>query len=116
LKEIAKLRYFVLSGLNQGSYWIGLSDLENEGTFLWKSSNSLATIFDWYPYQPDNAGYNEHCVEMTKAYDFKWNDRPCLDLMRGICQVREFSYFTSNVTMTFDEASEVRSHSNYTRN
>ena len=107
MEEIAKIRYFVLSGPNPGSYWIGLSDLEIEGKFLWNSSNTWATILDWYPYQPDNAGDNEHCVEMRKEYGYKWNDRPCSDLLHGICQVREFNYFTSNITMTFDEASEV---------
>merc|ERR1719494_1049516 len=38
--------------------WIGLSDVETEGTFRWVDGSQLA-FSHWYPGQPSNYGGNE---------------------------------------------------------
>jgi hypothetical protein len=53
------------------SLWIGLSDHETEGTFVWSDGSAVDTE-KWNPGEPNNAGGNEDFAEM-KA-DGTWND------------------------------------------
>ena len=114
-EEINKTKNFAFSGAKNISYWIGLSDLGHEGTFKWASSNiTLAEITDWNYGQPDNWKGIEHCVVIRKSYGYKWNDQSCSSPTYGLCQMKKFKYFISNVNLNFDEASNVRGHSNNT--
>ncbi|KAI8517186.1 response to nematode [Branchiostoma belcheri] len=66
------------------SYWIGLNDVREEGSFVWSDeANSPAVYTNWHPDQPDNGG-GEDCVEMTKNQD--WNDLPCSSKLNFICE------------------------------
>merc|ERR1711997_1168477 len=55
--------------------WLGLTDLKDEGTFLWSSSGQEANYTNWKPGEPDNSGGNEHCVHYNSVN--MWNDRQC---------------------------------------
>ena len=60
----------------KGSFWIGLTDLFHEGTFIWPSTGEKATYFNWNDAQPDNA-YNksEHFgLIWPTSVERKWND------------------------------------------
>ena len=106
--EISNIKNSFLTHQKQESCWIGLSDLETEGTFKWESSNSTVELTDWYGGQPDNKGDVEHCIEMRLEYGNKWNDQSCSTLLHGICQFRNVNiYFTLDEVMDFDEASNV---------
>ena len=50
---------------------IGLSDIENEGHFVWESGEEL-TFQDWFTAQPNNANYNQDVVELMRSGE--WND------------------------------------------
>jgi hypothetical protein len=52
--------------------YIGLNDIAEEGTFLWRDGSGLS-YENWAPNQPDNAG-NEDYVEIRNDNGF-WNDR-----------------------------------------
>ncbi|XP_035829274.1 C-type lectin domain family 4 member K isoform X2 [Aplysia californica] len=67
--------------------WLGATDQDKEGTWMWVTSNKPLSVGDWGNGQPDNAGNREHCMEIRKVFGGKrWNDRPC-DLKLGyICQ------------------------------
>ncbi|XP_019637235.1 PREDICTED: uncharacterized protein LOC109479686 [Branchiostoma belcheri] len=66
------------------SYWIGLNDVREEGSFVWSDeAKSPAVYTNWHPDQPDNGG-GEDCVEMTKNQD--WNDLPCSSKLNFICE------------------------------
>merc|ERR1711997_262685 len=56
--------------------WLGLTDLKDEGTFLWSSLGQEANYTNWQPGQPNNAGGSDHCVHYDSAWN-TWNDRPC---------------------------------------
>jgi hypothetical protein len=49
-----------ISALAGENYWIGISDLVEEGTFV-TVLGALATYLPWAPGEPDNAG-NQDCV------------------------------------------------------
>jgi len=60
----------------KGSFWIGLTDLFHEGTFIWPSTGEQATYFNWKDGQPDNAGNGiKHFAMIYPAsLERKWND------------------------------------------
>ena len=56
------------------SFWIGLTDLFHEGTFVWINGES-ASFTNWSPSQPDNAGKREHFAHVySKSAQRRWND------------------------------------------
>ncbi|XP_078607085.1 uncharacterized protein LOC144879470 [Branchiostoma floridae x Branchiostoma japonicum] len=71
------------------SYWIGLTDVRSEGTFVRSDeAESPAAYTNWYPHQPDNGG-GEDCVEMSLDHD--WNDAPCSSRLNFICEKEKIS-------------------------
>ncbi|XP_078670313.1 C-type lectin-like [Branchiostoma floridae x Branchiostoma belcheri] len=68
--------------------WIGLTDLGNEGQFVYEDGQSLASsgYSNWHPGEPNDAHQGEHCVMMFDT-THGWNDATC-SLARGfICQL-----------------------------
>ncbi|XP_026232664.1 CD209 antigen-like protein D [Anabas testudineus] len=79
-----------LSGFTKNPTWIGLTDLENEGTWKWIDDTPL-TLTYWGGYQPDNGGgdpnYGEEDCALFKGYtNGFWNDWPCSYQLRWICE------------------------------
>ena len=57
-----------------GNFWLGLTDSQNEGVFVWSSSQSNATWLNWKMYEPDG-GTGQNCVVATNLT--RWGDMPC---------------------------------------
>ncbi len=57
-------------------YWIGLTDLFQEGNFIWASTGEKATYTNWWAGQPDNAGnQTEHFAHLyPTGRNRTWND------------------------------------------
>ena len=54
--------------------WIGLSDIEAEGSMIW-SDDTVNDYNNWRPHQPDDGGNSEDCVHMYKqSTGSVWND------------------------------------------
>ncbi|KAI8491499.1 hypothetical protein Bbelb_306990 [Branchiostoma belcheri] len=65
---------------NSANFWFGLTDIRQEGRWVWEDGRVLGGFRSWYPGEPDNYGGNQDCGEyMTSAnYRNKWNDeRSC---------------------------------------
>lgn len=71
------------------SYWIGINDLQEEGTWVWVNSNTEATFTNWTRGQPDNAVNNENCGIIQKGYNYLWNDGQCYAALNYICEKTE---------------------------
>uniref|UniRef100_H2ZVM1 C-type lectin domain-containing protein n=1 Tax=Latimeria chalumnae TaxID=7897 RepID=H2ZVM1_LATCH len=68
------------------SYWIGLSDITEEGTWRWVDGTPYTSLQFWYQGEPNN-----DCVEFryysTSSGKFsKWNDVSCTLKRRRICE------------------------------
>lgn len=72
---------FVLA-LGAGEAWIGYSDAETEGTFVWAAGGG--SYINWGMSQPDDAGGAEDCAEMVA--DGTWNDLPCDAKRAYVCE------------------------------
>ncbi|VDI23307.1 Hypothetical predicted protein [Mytilus galloprovincialis] len=66
------------------SYWLGGSDTQTQGTWMWVSSQTTFTFTDWFEGEPSSYPL-EDCVRMTKP-TFKWGDFYCSTQYRFICE------------------------------
>ncbi|XP_055530926.1 lectin subunit alpha-like [Wyeomyia smithii] len=66
---------------NATRFWIGASDLAEEGTYTWVSSGQLLTFSNWADNEPNNENHAEHCIEIIlNIYVnrvWQWNDNEC---------------------------------------
>ena len=77
-----------------GGYWIGLSDSDNEGDWMWTDGTQLDSdgYQNWGDKQPkNNENNNEDCVVMRIRKDHpdhygKWHDLPCSSEKKFICE------------------------------
>ncbi|XP_033097160.1 mucin-12-like [Anneissia japonica] len=67
--------------------WIGYSDSSIEASFNWVPSGKCSNYSNFNENQPDNSG-NEDCVEFEASSE-KWNDLPCTDSRRYVCEIFE---------------------------
>ncbi|KAI8481920.1 hypothetical protein Bbelb_403650 [Branchiostoma belcheri] len=82
---------------NSAFFRFGLTDIYQEGHWVWKDGAALGHFRWWYPGQPDNHEGNEDCAEYlpgnheTVAIRNKWNDGSCSNhssrKFAFICQV-----------------------------
>nr|UMW88593.1 lactose-binding lectin l-2-like [Siniperca chuatsi] len=71
----------------EGGTWIGLSDIQKEGGWMWSDGSAVNFVF-WSVVQPDNSGGNEHCGQNNNDKDRKWNDVPCSVTLPSVCVSR----------------------------
>ena len=83
INDAGEQAYF-MSQTNNSPHWIGYNDLDEEGVFEWVGDTSIYT--NWQGGQPDNAGNNEDCVTFRYWSSGTWNDSPCTDGRRFICE------------------------------
>ncbi|XP_023268088.1 lactose-binding lectin l-2-like [Seriola lalandi dorsalis] len=71
----------------QGPTWIGLSDTQKEGSWMW-SDGSAVNFELWGAGQPDDYRGMEDCVHDSYGNDLKWNDDPCSSATPFVCASR----------------------------
>lgn len=71
-------------------YWIGLSDLNNDGKWKWTDGTGLTGYKNWGSGQPKNSN-GQQCITIQKVnhdgwYDGEWNDYFCWGKFGYICE------------------------------
>ncbi|XP_076082444.1 macrophage mannose receptor 1-like [Mytilus galloprovincialis] len=89
-EEENKYLQYVLQTIFDAPWWIGLSDVETEGSFQWTSNQQL-TFTDWYqghPLQPDTkTGADSDCVLAHFQNSFQWSEQSCTDYNSPLCEI-----------------------------
>jgi len=70
--------------VNFTNYWIGINDLDDEGTFVFNSSGSEIKESMWAKNQPDNLDGLEHCITVSKKG--LWYDELCYLEKNFVCE------------------------------
>ena len=71
------------------SWWIGFTDIEEEGSFVWSDGATFAPGDgpNWSSYQPDNLLNDADCAVIAHYFDYKWDDVPCQQSLMGtLCE------------------------------
>jgi low affinity immunoglobulin epsilon Fc receptor len=72
-------------------WWIGLRDVDAEGSFVWSDGTPLGDFAPWAPLQPDQGGaevtLEEDCIESHGMDGGGWNDLECdIGYLDFICE------------------------------
>ena len=75
------------------NYWIGLSDSDNEGDWMWTDGTQLDSdgYKNWGDNQPDNEKDKQNCVLIAirtsdPDHNGKWHDKRCSRKRKYICE------------------------------
>ena len=70
--------------------WIGLSDRQEEGQWIWETSRRLVNFTRWSPGEPNNKGGGNgraHCALIWRHYHLEtWDDRNCDQKKYFVCE------------------------------
>jgi hypothetical protein len=74
--------------------WVGLTDVELEGTFVWvtdEDTGGFPIVGDHPPWDRDDpdGGRTENCVRFKRSYDFE--DKRCDEPNRYVCECDRFA-------------------------
>ncbi|XP_063407175.1 perlucin-like protein [Mytilus trossulus] len=69
-----------------GLFWLDGTDEFSEGQWEWASTNAAFDYSNWYPGEPTNSGGREDCVLTGGGYKTFWNDAPCTDHFKYVCE------------------------------
>uniref|UniRef100_A0A0A1WKJ8 Perlucin n=2 Tax=Zeugodacus cucurbitae TaxID=28588 RepID=A0A0A1WKJ8_ZEUCU len=73
-------------------FWLGVSDLADEGKFMSHTDGRPMPYAKWSGGQPDDAGKNEDCVHLWAINNvFHMNDNVCTAMAYAICELRQRS-------------------------
>uniref|UniRef100_A0A3Q1GKV4 Type-2 ice-structuring protein-like n=1 Tax=Acanthochromis polyacanthus TaxID=80966 RepID=A0A3Q1GKV4_9TELE len=64
--------------------WIGGSDAQQEGTFLWTDGTPFHYT-SWCPGEPNNNMWNQHCIQMNYGNSKCWDDQKCWVYLPSVC-------------------------------
>ncbi|XP_034236316.1 C-type lectin mannose-binding isoform-like [Thrips palmi] len=83
--------YIKNSGLGGEYFWIGASDLAQQGKYVWMSTGEPVVYSNWLAGEPNHLTENgevEHCVHLwEQSHGFTWNDKICSTLFNFICEM-----------------------------
>ncbi|XP_077861537.1 salivary C-type lectin 2-like [Saccoglossus kowalevskii] len=84
------IKYNNLDDEVKGGFWIGLNDIDNEGTFGWLDGSGLeAGVYNnWGGGEPNNKSDRQHCVHLWKKSEFQWYDAYCTSNKGYICEYK----------------------------
>ncbi|MBQ7220800.1 MAG: hypothetical protein IJS28_07465 [Synergistaceae bacterium] len=74
-----------LASLTNANAWLGATDEESEGTWKWITGEDWSYT-NWNVGQPDNAGQNEHYLNINFGSAGKWNDWTPTKTLHFICE------------------------------
>ncbi|VDI74243.1 Hypothetical predicted protein [Mytilus galloprovincialis] len=72
------------------AYWIGATDFETEDVWKWNTTQTMVTVTDWSPGQPDNYLGNQDCVQIMTSEGYRWDDNLCEALRAFACEMLTF--------------------------
>ena len=73
-------------GITNSVFWLGIDDIDNEGTFQYATGGNLV-FTNWEGGQPDNSGGAQNCGITRIVHIKKWDDFQCDFKFVSICEM-----------------------------
>jgi len=75
----------------KNGYWTSGNNLANNSVWVWASTGTPITWFDWFPDQPSNYQGTQNCIVAWTYIPFdqnaiKWDDIGCMTPLNFICE------------------------------
>jgi len=74
-----------VSAVTSARFWIGLTDRDAEGSWIWVDGSPLAYTSRWAPGEPNDSG-GEDCVHNNWNAVGYWNDLDCSSTQPFVCE------------------------------
>ena len=74
------------AGIMTKRYWLGINDIDTEGTFQYATGGDLV-FTNWYNGEPNNYGVGEDCVVSYNYGGTNWGDSICDYHRDSICEM-----------------------------
>lgn len=84
LETETEMKYIVDIIDKENNVWIGASDDDIEGSWVWSSSQKAVDVVTWQSGQPNNLGGNQDCMEIGLL---KMNDENCFEENLYVCEM-----------------------------
>ncbi|XP_062622106.1 perlucin-like protein isoform X2 [Saccostrea cucullata] len=86
-KTMEEAWFLISHSQNLGkSFWMGMSDLVEEGRWEYSSTHDRVTLDLWQPGEP-NAHTEENCMLMWQPFHGKWGDYFCNKMINFVCEI-----------------------------
>ena len=86
--------------------WIGGTHADLEDTWRYSSTGTPLLYKNWHSGEPNNAGGNEHCLQLAPIWSGKWNDAPCTQQRKYVCENAPPPVYTlMNEALSWSDAS-----------
>lgn len=76
-----------------GWFWLGMSDITVEDSWIYSSDGAPVTLDNWGPGQPDkahaSASAEVNCLATWPSYQSKWSDEGCEEKYKFVCEKPE---------------------------
>ncbi|CAG2209280.1 unnamed protein product [Mytilus edulis] len=69
-----------------GFFWLDGTDKFSEGQWEWASTGEPLDYSNWFPGEPNNSNGQEDCLLTGGVYKTFWNDSPCSNQIKYICE------------------------------
>ncbi|XP_060084538.1 perlucin-like protein [Ylistrum balloti] len=67
-------------------YWLGGSDLRNEGVWEWhETQKEIGPVF-WHQSEPNSFQGEQDCLQLFVHHGFQWDDEVCTFLRHYVCE------------------------------
>ena len=84
---------FVAGLRGNTNLWIGYSDQQIEGSWLWNNTGLPGRYTNWHKYsdgsrEPGNYNGVQHCAQLSGSgsHSLTWDDRFCADKIQFVCE------------------------------
>ena len=71
---------------NKAGWWTGYNDRDDEDVWVWEDGSASAYT-NWSEDEPNDAWWNEDCMELWDDKAVDWNDENCRDDNHFICEL-----------------------------
>merc|ERR1712227_304813 len=81
--------------------WIGLTDIDDEGEWVWVKDGEPMNYSNWMTGEPSDSCRGEDCVILKFGHGYKWGDRVCHSNSQKhyhLCEIERRSEYSTTAT------------------